>query len=225
MTMLRGFAIAAALLSLASCEKDQFKGAEAEVGKEKINPDMPPIPKFDLPPPNADGSHTAKELRVKGRKYFEQEVTVKGYVTWIYDCATAVRGPDETDDQVKKRIDEDPTICSKPKFRLGDAPDSNEEQTIKVVEVPRYPTKIEQKNIDKCELTDPTIWRPVPPLHVGDQVVVVGDWKQRAPHGDSDMDGLLVYKSLTNSATTPPWSTEAALAAAPARPAKCKTAP
>ena len=216
MTMLRGLAIASALLALSglsACEKDQFKGAEAEVGKEKINPDMPAVPKFDLPPPNADGSHTAKELRVKGRKYFDQEVTVKGYVTWIYDCATAIRTGDMTDEQVKKIIEEDPTRCSKPKFRLGDTPDASEEQTIKIVEVPRYPTAIEKKNIDKTELENPEIWRPVPPLHVGDQVTVIGDWKQRAPHGDSDYNGLLVYKSLTNDTTQ--WSTEAALAALP----------
>jgi hypothetical protein len=215
MSMLRGFATVAMALSipaLAACEKDQFKGAEAEVGKEKINPDMPAVPKFDLPPPNAEGP-TVKELRVKGRKYFEQEVTVKGYVTWIYDCATAIAQPGQSPEDVKKIIDEDPTRCSKPKFRLGDAPDSAEEQTLKVVEVPRYPTALEKKNLDKKEIEDPTIWRPVPPLKVGDQVIVVGDWKQRAPHGDSDMDGLLVYKTLTNASMTPPWSTDAALAA------------
>jgi hypothetical protein len=209
--MLRGFAIACALVPFAACEKDQFKGAEAEVGKEKINPDLPAVPKFDLPPANSDGSHTVKELRVKGRKFFDQEVTVKGYVTWIYDCATAIKSPDMTDEQVKKIIEEDPTRCSKPKFRLGDAIDSAEESTIKIVEVPRYPTALEKKNLDEKELKDPTIWRPVPPIKVGDEVVVIGDWKQRAPHGDSDMDGLLVYKTLTDN--TSGWSTENALLA------------
>jgi hypothetical protein len=213
MTMLRGFAILAAFGTLAACEKDQFKGAEAEVGKEKINPDMPAVPKFELPPPNSDGSHTVKELRVKGRKYFDQEVTVKGYVTWIYDCATAIRTQDMTDEQVAKIIEEDPTRCSKPKVRIGDTADASEEATLKLVELPRYPTAIEKKNLDKKELEDPTIWRPVPPLKIGDEIVVVGEWKQRAPHGDSDMGGLLVYKTLTNNSMTPPWSTDAALAA------------
>jgi hypothetical protein len=212
MTQLRGFAVLLALLALfgTACEKDQFKGAEAEVGKEKINPDLPAIPKFDLPPPNPEGP-TVRELRVKGRKYFDQEITVKGYVTWIYDCATAIRTPEMSDEQIKKIISEEPERCSRPKFRLGDRVDAPEEQTLKVVEVPRYPTATEKKNLDKLELEDPTIWRPVPPLKVGDEVVVKGDWKQRAPRGDSDMDGLLVYKSLVNS-TQNGWSTDARLA-------------
>jgi hypothetical protein len=211
MRMIRGFAAALALVTFAGCEKDQFKGAEAEVGKEKINPDMPAVPKFDLPPPNSDGSHTVKELRVKGRKYFAQEVTVKGYVTWIYDCATAIRTADMTDETVKKIIEEDPTRCAKPQIRIGDSPDTAEEMTIKIVELPRYPTKLEKERIDEKELKDPTIWRPVPPLKIGDELIITGDWKQRAPHGDSDMDGLLVYKTLNN--VTQNWTTDAALAA------------
>ncbi len=205
------FAAAALAVALggAGCEKDQFKGAEAEVGREKIKPDLPAVPSFELPGVNADGSHTVKELRVKGRKFLDQEIVVKGYVTWIYDCATAIRTPEMTDEELKKILDEDPMRCSRPKFRIGDAPDAGEDRSIKVVEVPRYPTEKERK-ILKDELKDFTIWRPVPPLKVGDEVLVTGDWKQRAPHGDSDMDGLLVYKKLSN--VTQSWSTDVKLA-------------
>src|SRR5438067_2586375 len=94
---------------LASCEKDQFTGAEAEVGKEKINPDMPKIPSFDIPPAEGD-EHSVRETNVRNRKYFAQQVNVKGVVTWIYDCMTDpdVHTPDLTDDELKKIIDEPP---------------------------------------------------------------------------------------------------------------------
>jgi hypothetical protein len=197
-------------LALAACEKDQFKGAEAEVGREKIKPDLPAVPAFDIPPVNPDGSHSVKEMRVKGRKLLDQEVQVKGYVTWIYDCATAIRTPEMSDEDVKKIITEDPTRCSRPKFTIGDAADAGEDRSVKVVEVPRFPTEQERKVL-KDEIKDPTIWRPVPPLKVGDEVIVTGDWKQRAPHGDADMDSLLVYKKLTN-VTQNGWNTDAALA-------------
>lgn len=196
-------------LATTGCKKDQFKGAEAEVGREKIKPDLPAVPSFELPPVNADGSHAVKELRVKGRKFLDQEVVVKGYVVWIYDCATAIRTPEMTDEELKKILVEDPMRCSRPKFRIADSADAGEDRSIKVVEVPRYPTELERK-ILKDEIKDPTIWRPVPPLKIGDEVIVTGDWKQRAPHGDSDMDGLLVYKTLQN--VTQQWSTETALA-------------
>jgi len=195
---------------LAGCEKDQFKGAEAEVGREKIKPDLPAVPAFDIPPVNPDGSHSVKEMRVKGRKFLDQEVQVKGYITWIYDCATAIRTPEMSDADVKKIITEDPTRCSRPKFLIGDAADASQDRSVKVVEVPRLPTD-QEKKVLKDEIKDPNIWRPVPPLAVGDEVIITGDWKQRAPHGDSDMDGLLVYKKMTN-VTQAGWTTDAALA-------------
>lgn len=201
------FSLLAALAG--ACGEDQFKGAEAEVGREKIKPDLPAVPAFDLPPVAEGGQHSVKELRVKGRKFLDQEITVKGYVTWIYDCATAIRTPEMSDEDVKKIIEEDPMRCSRPKFRIADSPDAGEDRSIKVVEVPRYPTAQERK-VYKEEVKNPEIWRPVPPLKVGDEVVVTGEWKQRAPHGDSDMEGLLVYKSLQN--VTQQWDTQTALA-------------
>ncbi len=197
-------------LAMPGCKKDQFKGAQAEVGREKVSVTLPAVPKFDLPPVGADGSHSIKEMRVKGRKYLDSEVTVKGVVTWIYDCATAIRTADDTDDSVKKRIEEDPTQCRRPQFALADAAGTPLDRSIKIVEVPRVPTALEKKLL-KDEVKDVTLWPPVPPLALGDEVVVTGDWKQRAPHGDASADGILVYKSLSN--TTQTWSTETALAA------------
>jgi hypothetical protein len=213
MTMLvRGATVllsATLFVGATACDKDQFKGAKAEVGREKVSVTLPAPPKFDLPPVGADGSHSVKEMRVKGRKYLDTEVTVKGVVTWIYDCATAIRTADDTDESVKKKIEEDPTQCRRPQFAIADAAGATLDRSVKVVEVPRYPTALEKK-ILKEEIKDVTLWPPVPPLAVGDEVIVTGDWKQRAPHGDASADGLLVYKKLNN--VTQSWTTDTALA-------------
>lgn len=207
-TCVLAFALSALAVTSTGCENDQFKGAEAEVGREKIKPDLPAVPSFKLPS-STDGNPSVKELRVKGRKFLDKEVSVKGYVTWIYDCRTAIRTPEMTDEDIEKILEEDPMRCSRPKFMIADSADTGQERSIKIVEVPRSPTERERK-ILKDEVKDPTIWRPVPPLAVGDEVIVTGDWKQRAPHGDADMDGLVVYKTMQN--VTQGWSTETALA-------------
>jgi hypothetical protein len=172
---------------------------------------MPKIPDFTLPAADGD-THSVKEMKVRNRKYFGQEVKVKGVVTWIYDCMTDpdVHTPDLTDDEVKKIIDETPERCHKPQFRMADATDAPEEQTFKVVGVPRAPTAAEKKNLDKKTLADVTQWPPVPPLKVGDAVVVDGTWAQMGPNGASSMDGLLIYKTMQN--TTEQWDTATALA-------------
>jgi hypothetical protein len=195
--------------SLAACGDDQFKGAQAEVGREKIKPTLPAVPSFEIPPANPDGSHTVKEMRIKGRKFLEQEIKIKGYVTWIYDCPTALRSRGISEEEVQRILKEDPMQCSRPKFRLGDTADAGEDRTVKVVEVPRFPTEQERK-VFKEEIKDPTIWRPVPQIKVGDEVVVTGAWKVSSGRGDSDMAGLLVYGSLENLTT--PWSTATVLA-------------
>ncbi len=207
------------LASLGACEKDQFKGAEAEVGRDKVKPDLPPVPNFTLPDTNPDGSMPVKILRVNGRKYFNKDVTVKGHVTWIYDCFTTLRNNDEykdrTDEQIRKYIGEEPDrYCRKPLFRLGATPTDPDDQTIKIVSVPRYPTATEKKLLPKEELANKEIWRPVPPLAVGDEVVITGTWVQRAPTGgESDMMGLLVYGTMQNVTKT--WDTATALTAPP----------
>ena len=58
------------------------------------------MPAFDLPAANSDGSHSVKEMRVKGKKLLDSEITVKGVVTWAYDCPTAVRQPGMSDKDV-----------------------------------------------------------------------------------------------------------------------------
>jgi hypothetical protein len=179
---------------------------------------LPAVPAFDLPPANADGSHSVKELRVKGRKLLDTDVTVKGVVTWAYDCATAVRQPGMTDKDVQTMIDDDPTKCERAKFYVGDAADTPAEKSLWVVDVPRPYNKLEMERIkkkdrtlamypDRCEPNEKDPKKMVcPPYKVGDQVEIHGSFKTASPHSERNSDGLLVYKSLKNI-TEDNWET------------------
>lgn len=194
-------------VGLSACGEDKLKGPEAEVRKSDVKLSIPPVPAFDLPPPNADGSHAVKEMRVKGKKLLETEVTVKGYVTWAYDCPTAVRAPNETDKDVKDKIDKDPTICERAKFYIGDAKDTPAEKSLWIVDVPRPYNKLEMERIKKPDRNAPDRCEPnekdpkkniCPPYAVGDEVEVTGQWKLSSPHSERNSDGLLVYKKMKN---------------------------
>jgi hypothetical protein len=197
-------AILGTLVLIGGCEKDKFKGPEAEVRKSEVKLNLPAVPAFDLPPSPGDGSHTVKELRVKGKKLLETEITVKGIVTWAYDCPTAVRQPGMSDKDLQKMIDEDPTKCERPKFYLGDTPDTPAEKSMWVVDVPRPYNKLELKRLPKDELRNPPVDKcdvkkaTCPPYQVGDKVEVTGTWKLSSPHSERNSDGLLVYKRMKN---------------------------
>jgi hypothetical protein len=205
----------ASITILPACGKDKIQGPEAEVKKVDVKLELPPVPPFDLPPAPGDGSHTVKELRVKGKKLFDTSVTVKGIVTFAYDCPTAIRTPDEKDKDVLKRIEDDPTLCQRPKFYIGDTAQTAVEKSLWVVDVPRPYNKQEIKNIQKRDrIYDPNNpkcepderdkakqW--CPPYAVGDEVVITGDFKMSSPHSERNSDGLLVFKSMKN--TTKNW--------------------
>jgi hypothetical protein len=182
-------------VALGACKEDQLKGAQAEVQAHKIKVTMPTVPPFEVPKPHPDGSHTVKEMRVQGARYLKETISIKGYVVWAYDCATAIRQPDEADEAVAKRIEENPTLCRRPAFYLGDTADTPVERAAWVVEVPRAMTKAEQKNLPK-EMVE--TWPAVPPYKVGDEVIVTGQWLTASPHGESNTEGLLVYSSMNN---------------------------
>ena len=137
------------------CAGDKLKGPEAEVRKSDQKMNLPPVPGFDLPPTPTDGTHSVKELRVKGRKLLENEITVKGFVTWAYDCPTALRSPGQSDADVQKVIDEDPTKCERPKFYVGDEAGTPAEKSLWVVDVPRPYNALEIKRLPKEELKNP----------------------------------------------------------------------
>lgn len=208
-------------LGSTACEKDKLKGPEAEVKKSDVKLSLPAVPDFALPPANADGSHSVKELRVKGRKLLDSEVTVKGIVTWAYDCATAIRTPGQTDKEVQKMIDDDPTKCERAKFYVGDTADTPAEKSMWVVDVPRPYNKLELERIKKPDRNQPDRCEPnekdpkkmvCPPYKVGDQVEITGSWKMASPHSERNSDGLLVYKSMKN--VTQNWESPPADASA-----------
>ena len=218
------------VLGIASvgCGEDKLKGPDAEVRRTPSDWKAPEVPAFDLPPPNADGSHAVKELRVKGQKLLESEITVKGFVTWVYDCVSAVRQPGEDDKAVRTRIDEDPTLCDRAKFYLGDSKDTAVEKSAWIVDVPRPYNKKELENLKKKDRTAPDRCEPsekdpkktvCPPYAVGDQVEVTGKWALGSPHSERNTDGLLVYKKMKN--VTQNWESpppEPAAAGTPTTP-------
>jgi hypothetical protein len=209
------FAMVPSLLVVAACEDKGLKVPDPEVRKSDVKLNLPTLPAFDLPAANADGSHSIKEMRVKGRKLLDTEITVKGIVTWAYDCPTAVREPGMDDKQVQKIIDEDPTKCERAKFYLGDAADTPAEKSMWVVDVPRPFNKLEIERLPKEELKNPPPDRcdvkkdktSCPVYKVGDQVEVTGTWKMSSPHSERNSDGLLVFKKMKN--VTQGWESPA----------------
>ncbi len=201
-------AVLGTLILLGGCDKDKLKGPEAEVHKSEVKLNLPAVPAFDLPSPPSDGSHTVKELRVKGKKLLESDITVKGIVTWAYDCPTAVRQPGMSDKDLQKMIDEDPAKCERPKFYVGDTAETPAEKSLWVVDVPRPYNKLELERLPKDELRNPPPDRcdpkadskksVCPPYKVGDQVEITGTWKLSSPHSERNSDGLLVYKKMKN---------------------------
>jgi hypothetical protein len=108
---------------------------------------------------------------------------VHGFVTWAYDCKTAIRKADEDDKAVQARIDEDPTLCERPKFYIGDSKDTPVEKSLWVVDVPRPYNALEVKRIKKKDRIEPDRCEPdekdksksvCPPYAVGDEVEITG---------------------------------------------------
>jgi len=197
-----GLAILPALLG--GCKDDQLKGAQAEVQQTKIKVTMPSVPGFEVPAPHPDGSHSIKELRVQGGRYLKESITVKGFVVWAYDCATAIRQPAEDDVAVAKRIEENPTLCRRPAFYLGATADPPVGRAVWVRQVPPERAPLEKKTLTKEEVA---AWPAVPPYKVGDEVAATGEWNTSSPHGESNTEGLLIYTSMTN--VTQNWTAPA----------------
>ena len=227
-------------LALGGCSKG-FSGPpeELEVKKSNIKVELPAVPDFALPPAPGDGSHSVKELRVKGKKLLDTDITVKGVITWAYDCATDIRKPGDTDADVQKAIEEDQTKCQRPKFYIGDDANTPPEKSLWIVDVPRPFTKLEIKNGGKDELKNPPPDRcdprekdpkknVCPPYKVGDKVSITGSFKLSSPHSERSSDGLLVYKKMTNETqtwTSPDLPPPPAPATGPTPPAKGPAGP
>ena len=130
------------------CRKADLQGAKAEVQETSIKLDLPPVPDFAMPAPNPDGTHPVAEMRLKGNKFLDTEVKVKGFVVWIYDCATSIRTPDMTDKQLATLIENEPERCSRPHLTIADRPDTPPDRGIWVVDIPR-PVRKDDKLLGK----------------------------------------------------------------------------
>jgi len=197
-------------------EPDDLPGPQPEVAKNPAKLEVPPVPAFELPA-SEPGFHSPRELRVHGKPVLGTEIQVKGYITWIYDCASALAAsnPKATRAQILRSIDKDPTICDRPKFYLGDARTTPRDASIWVVDVPRPATKAERGNRKQSELKG--WWPEVPKLALGDHVVVTGTWALYSPHDEHNTGGLLVYKTLEHAPApaAPPTTAPAVPASEP----------
>jgi hypothetical protein len=194
--------IALSAVGLGACDKPDFEGAQAEVKEHNIKLDLPAIPEFKPPQPHPDGTHSVDEMRLRGKRLLGQSVQIKGYVLWVYDCPTAIRTADQSNEEVAKAIEEDPTLCSRPNFRIGQTTNQPKDKGVWVVENPRPPRPDEIKNGDKDMVKEMhAAFDAVPKFEVGQEVVATGRWELTSPRGFSDSDGLLVFESLENKAT------------------------
>ena len=164
--------------------------------------DVPAVPGFELPAAEP-GFHAPRELRVHGKPVLGTEIKVKGYVTWIYDCPTALAStnPTMTRAQILVAIDKDPTVCERAKFYLGDAKGAARDASIWIVDVPRPPNKLERQRLPKAELA---AWPAVLRLAVGDHVVVTGTWAMQSPHAERNTDGCSSTRRSSTRCQPPP---------------------
>ncbi len=195
------FALAlSALVASVACGQDDFKGAAAEVPETNIKLDLPAVPQFNMPAANPDGSHPVAEMRLKGNKFLDTEVRIKGYVVWMYDCATAIRTPDMDDKEVERILRDEPERCNRRHLVLADSKDAATDRGVYVVDIPRHPREDEKKNLPKEELA---AWPAVPEFALGQNVTVTGTWSLKSPGGFVDSTGLLVYKSMVDNDAPP----------------------
>lgn len=180
---------------LSSCGGDPLAAPQPEVGKGTIKLTLPTPPAFDMPEPHPDGTHSVREMRLKSRKLLDTEVQVKGFVTWAYDCVRELQGQDESEAEVRKKVEADPTICQRPHFYLGDTPDTPGEKSIWVMDVPRKLRADERQRLSRAERA---ALPNVPDFEPGDEVIVTGTWATQSPTGSTNSEGLLVYGSMEN---------------------------
>ena len=185
-------------ICFAGCDKTEFTGAKAEVKKTDVKLDLPAVPQFDIPQ-SGGATKTVKEMRLTGSKLLDQKIEVKGYVTWIYDCAITggpqeIGDPGSTIEEKRKIIAEHPEFCYLPHFFIGDSPDTPPHRSIWVVDVPRELRKDELKRLTKEEKAALVI----PVYAMGDEMVVKGEWKLRSPRDFANSEGLLVYETIDN---------------------------
>jgi tetratricopeptide (TPR) repeat protein len=173
----------------APVEPDDLPGPQPEVAKHPAKLELPPVPAFDLPA-GEPGVHTPRELRVHAPPD-AVEVKVKGYVTWIYDCAAELAGtnPGAARVQIAEAISNDPTLCERPMFTLGDDRDTRRDASLWILDAP--PARPNERAGSATRLAR------------GDYVIVTG--------ARSDAEASLVYRAFERAvpATARPAATPA----------------
>ncbi len=222
--ILSGVLLATLAALLPGCKKDELQGAKAEVEETSVKLDLPPVPDFASPAANPDGTHSVQEMRLKGNKFLDTAVRVKGHIIWIYDCGTSIRTPEMTEAALKKLMADEPERCSRPNYYLGDTPETPADKGIWVVEVPRLPRPDEKKGDPEGSKLAEAAFKAMPEFKLGDQIIVSGNWALTSPKGFRNSDGLLVFGSMENVSTgvagTPVPGAAPAAPPAPAAPAK-----
>ena len=188
---LLALALAGGGLGLGAACTQADAGTAPEVVETTVKLDLPAVPEFTEPQTYNDGTHSVLEMRRKGKKFLDQDVKIKGYVVWIYDCVQ-VLGP-----QVLK---DTPERCDRPNFYLGDAPDATHDKAIWVVDVPRALRPDENDRTLGKEIVAEmkAAYEAVPKFTVGNKVVVSGKWVLKSPKGFANSDGLVAFAALEN---------------------------
>ncbi len=187
---------------LSACSSDELSGAKAEVMDTSVKLDLPAVPDFVIPKVNADGSHPAPELRLNGKSFLDTQITAKGVVLWVYDCATAIRSPEMTDKDLKTILETEPERCTRPQFIIGETAATKLERGIQVVEYPRAIRKDEETALPDEMIAEMKLaLEALPAFKVGDEVAITGQWTLKSPRGFYNSDGLLVYGSMQNLST------------------------
>jgi tetratricopeptide (TPR) repeat protein len=164
---------------------DDLPGPQLEVVQHPPRSGTPAIPPFTLPA-TEPGLRSPRELRVRGRLLLGTEVKVRGFVTWAYNCpeALAIANPRATRAQIETAVHNDPALCERPTFSLGDAPDTSRDASITVVS------------------PDPPA-RGSPAFAAGDYVVVTGRWSVPAAPSGASSDGVLVWSTVERAGPNP----------------------
>ncbi|MCP4446709.1 MAG: hypothetical protein GY811_15385 [Myxococcales bacterium] len=190
------------LTAFAACSSDDLSGAKAEVMETSIKLDLPPVPDFVVPKPNPDGSHSIAELRLNGKSFLDTEISAKGTILWIYDCATAIRSPEMTDKDLKKILETEPERCTRPHFIIGEDASTKTERGIQVVEYPRAIRKDKKSALPDERIAEmEAALAALPEFKVGDEVRITGQWTLDSPKGFHNSDGLMVYGGMENMTT------------------------
>lgn len=172
---------------------DDLPGPQLEVVQHAPRIGTPAIPSFALPA-TEPGFRSPRELRVRGRPLLGTEVKVRGFVTWAYDCmeVLATANPRASRAQIETAIRDDPKLCERPTFSLGDAPDTSRDASITVVGADPPRAAAGHDTMAPAG--------PPPALAAGDYVVVTGRWSVPAAPSGPSSDGVLVWSAVERAA-------------------------